>query len=349
MNDKENFVILLEIFNKLIKFQAFSFLRQPLTRLVLDKPEFIVSYDKDVERDFVRALNTQEIIYSIISNKKMKFMRKFLKSYFPLKDMLKHIESSVQKLGELEDKYKDSNRNMDTEDYDELRDYQYFDLVNIYIQVYLNTKYSTTNKEDVANDFSSFISIHYTEMLNNFNFKSDFSDPSTFKKSTFRFLMIYMKAFIANLLQYLNFSVDHSTSPAILNNSTNKSYNQGITKTYSNTKLNLVQIDEIYSEILSKIENSDNGDLTGELDAIHESNDNQNTHFSKQEGTFKYFSSRSQHSSIYNKVWKSYINSIIKNKEGRELIDNEQKEFVDVIFNRITDPNSNSNTVDSYK
>ena len=66
MNNQQNFVVLLEIFNKLIKFEAVSFLKQPLTKLVLDYPDFIITNDKDIIRDFIRGLNTQEIIFSVI-------------------------------------------------------------------------------------------------------------------------------------------------------------------------------------------------------------------------------------------------------------------------------------------
>lgn len=66
MNNQQNFVVLLEIFNKLIKFEAVSFLKQPLTKLVLDYPDFIITHDKDIIRDFIRGLNTQEIIFSVI-------------------------------------------------------------------------------------------------------------------------------------------------------------------------------------------------------------------------------------------------------------------------------------------
>ena len=204
MNDKENFVILLEIFNKLIKFQIFSFLRQPLTRLILDTREFIISYDKDNERDFIRALNTQEIVYSIIWNQQMKFMRKLLRSYFPFKDMMKQIEMSMERLNELEQQ----NKDLDSEDFDELREDQYIDIVNIYIQVYLSSKFSESNKEEIAKEFADHIFVQYFQMLSDFKEKTDFNDRSTYNLSTLRFLMIYMNVFIANFKKYMNFAND---------------------------------------------------------------------------------------------------------------------------------------------
>ena len=352
MNDKENFVILLEIFNKLIKFQAFSFLRQPLTRLILDKPEFIVSYDKDVERDFVRALNTQEIIYSIISNKKMKFMRKFLKSYFPLKDMLKHIESSVQKLGELEDKYKDSNRNMDTEDYDELRDYQYFDLVNIYIQVYLNTKYSTTNKEDIANDFVSYISVDYIQMLNNFNQNSDFSNLSTVKRSTLRFLMIYMNLFLISMKRFMNISTEFTTNKSFIVKSGVQNeflYQIVAPKTIQNAKNQIAVIEDIYSEILNRLENSNQEGLQEILQEIYFHKNKDIANIFRRVGSTKFNNSRSVESSTFNNIWCQYANYISSSREGRALVDKEHYSFVNVIFNTITNESSHPLTVQSYK
>ena len=143
--------------------------------------------------------------------------------------MFKHISLSVERLDQLEELGKISDNNSNVDDYDELRDYQYFDLINIYTQVYLNTKFSTSNKEDIANDFISSISIDYIKMLNDFNLRSEFSNPNTFKKSTLRFLMIYMQAFIVNLTQFLN--SDNTTADDLrLNKSNQRFYNSKYVK-----------------------------------------------------------------------------------------------------------------------
>ena len=147
-----------------------------------------------------------------------------MKSYFPFKDMIKTIKASILNLNQIENKNKSTKIDMDIEDYDELRDYQYFDLINVYIQLYLNTKFSTSNREDIANDFINNISIDYIEMLNDFNLKSNFTDSTSFNKSTLRFLLIYMNIFINSLKKYLNIASDINNENISLKSGTFKEF-----------------------------------------------------------------------------------------------------------------------------
>ena len=97
----------------------------------MKNPEDIHTFDKETRREFEKSLNLQEIIYSIINNQEMVFTRDFLVSHFPLSGMIDEIDNSLERLNEIE-KEDDS---YDAQDYDELRDYQCFDLIKIYVQV----------------------------------------------------------------------------------------------------------------------------------------------------------------------------------------------------------------------
>ena len=270
MNESDNFVILLEIFNKLIKFQVFSFLMQPLTRLILDSREYIISHDKETERDFIRALNTQEIVYSIIWNQQMKFMRKLLKSYFPFPDLLKNVEMSINNLNELEI----HNKDLDSDDFDELREDQYIDLINIYIQVYLNPKFSESNKEDIAREFADSIWGKYYEMLNRFNEKADFNDRSTYNLSTLRFLMIYMNIFISNLKKLMNFSSDSTFQGSFVRSNSEFPSQFVKMKAHQYVTLKLSAIEETFNDILERLESSSDEYLEIDVDSIKYHRDN---------------------------------------------------------------------------
>ena len=128
---EDNFIVILKIYNKLIKFEAISFLKQSLIKLVMKSPEDIHTFDKETRREFEKCLNLQEILYSVINNQEVTFTRDFLVSHFPLSGMIDEIDNSLERLNEIE-KEDDS---YDAQDYDELRDYQCFDLIKIYVQV----------------------------------------------------------------------------------------------------------------------------------------------------------------------------------------------------------------------
>ena len=56
---------------------------------------------------------------------------------------------------------------------------------------------------------------------------------------------------------------------------------------YSDAKLNLPQIDKIFSEILNRIEESLSDDLNEELQIIYKYNESKETQIQKYEGTLK--------------------------------------------------------------
>lgn len=142
---EENFVILLEIYNKLIRFDSMSFLKKPLIKLILDQPELIHTHTKETRQEFEKALNIQEILFSILSHQNMFFIRDYLKSFFPAEGFYRIVDASIVKLDELEpnDDY------YDAQDYDELRDYQHVALLNLYNQLYLHVSFSTFEREEL--------------------------------------------------------------------------------------------------------------------------------------------------------------------------------------------------------
>ena len=75
VHGKENFVIILEIYNKLIKFEAVSFLKHSLLKLIMKNMQQVHSAGQRTRREFEAALNLQEIIYSIINNQEMHYIR----------------------------------------------------------------------------------------------------------------------------------------------------------------------------------------------------------------------------------------------------------------------------------
>ena len=258
--------------------------------------------------------------------------------------MISHILLCIKKL----DQFEHTSKDYTAQDIDELRDDQYIDLVNIYIQVYLNPKYSDSNKEQIAREFVDFIAPAYLEIQSNFNSNSDFKDMSTFHKSALRFYLIYMQNFITSLKRYLNMSNEN------FRNIKNSKGNSQFVTSFGRTKLGqsviskIILIEELYSKILKKIENSHNDELDAELQGIYIKNKN-DSHVSKREGSIKVNSSRTAESINFEDIWREYISSIVNSNDGRKVIDREHNELVNLIFNTITNENSNPLTVESFK
>ena len=346
IKNTENFTILLEIFNKLIKFDAFAFIRQPLTKLIINSPEYIVTFDQKNEKDFIRALNTQEIIYNLILNQNMKYMRMFIKSYFHFNEMLSILDKSISKIDELEI----NSAKMGFQELEELKDTQYFNLINIYIQIYLNSKHSDSDKETIAKEFSDKIAPQYIEMLNNFNSSTDFKDLGSLNKSKLRFLMIYMQYYILNLKSYLNMSDENNTHSNFSRGDTGVEFPSQVVRMRANQmdKLKLESVEEAYSDIFHKLKTTDNKEIEEEIKiitSIRESKD----HNLRIDKTIKSRSSRSEESAFFNNIWKDNIKSIVVSRNSRLIVDKENATLVDLVFDTITNEDSKQQIVESFK
>ena len=346
IKNTENFTILLEIFNKLIKFDAFAFIRQPLTKLIINSPEYIVTFDQKNEKDFIRALNTQEIIYNLILNQNMKYMRMFIKSYFHFNEMLSILDKSISKIDELEI----NSAKMGFQELEELKDTQYFNLINIYIQIYLNSKHSDSDKETIAKEFSDKIAPQYIEMLNNFNSSTDFKDLGSLNKSKLRFLMIYMQYYILNLKSYLNLSDENNTHSNFSRGDTGAEFPSQVVRMRANQmdKLKLESVEKAYSDIFNKLKTTDNKEIEEEIKiitSIRESKD----HNLRIDKTIKSRSSRSEESAFFNNIWKDNIKSIVVSRSSRLIVDKENATLVDLVFDTITNEDSKQQIVESFK
>jgi hypothetical protein len=202
IKSQENFVLILEIYNKLIKYEASSFLKQSLIKMIMKRPEDIHSYGKETRRQFEKSQNFQEILFSIIRNNEMLFIREFLKKEFPLAGIFDEIEKSNECLNTIE-KEDDS---YDAQEYDELRDFQYIDLIKIYVELYLHPQYSDIKLKELVIIFTQ-LSLQYLKKLTKFNDEADFYDTN-FKKSDLKYFMIYIKFFFSGLKRYREIQLD---------------------------------------------------------------------------------------------------------------------------------------------
>jgi hypothetical protein len=212
-----------------------------LVKLILDNPENVYSYNKENRNKFEMALNIQEIIFNILSNQEMMFTRDFLKQFFTIEKFFELIDKSISKLDELELQ----DNEYDEQDYEDLRDWTYIALINIYHQLYFNINYSHVEKESVAQKFNDIIGPIYKNKLNEFNNSTDFDDQETYKKSELKFLVKYMTKLMDSMKRYAEKLKDDQL------NRTQQSQNMGENLVKTNQVLNEIQT--ILSNIFDRI------------------------------------------------------------------------------------------------
>ena len=123
----------------------------------------------------------------------------FFKKQFPLTDLFKEIDESIDSLNTIANE----DNTYDLQDYEELREYQYIDLLNIYAQLYLHPEYSENNRKELSSILYN-LAHKYIEKLNDMNSKADFDFNTGFKKSELKFLLIYMKIFLKKVNRYIS-------------------------------------------------------------------------------------------------------------------------------------------------
>ena len=69
--NKNNFKILLEIYDKLLDFERMSFSKDSIIKYIFDNPEMLTTYDKNDRDDFEISLNLQEIIFHILATNQL--------------------------------------------------------------------------------------------------------------------------------------------------------------------------------------------------------------------------------------------------------------------------------------
>ena len=69
--NKNNFKILLEIYDKLLDFERMSFIKDSIIKYIFDNPEMLTTYDKNDRDDFEISLNLQEIIFHILATNQL--------------------------------------------------------------------------------------------------------------------------------------------------------------------------------------------------------------------------------------------------------------------------------------
>lgn len=130
MGHQSNFVILLDIFNKLMDFESMGKIKKSLIKLILEHPEMLESSKKTTRSEVEASINVKEILYHILSNQELSYTRDSFVALFPFEDFVERLQDSLDLLDKLEEEEEDED--VDAQEYEELRESQQQVLIDLY-------------------------------------------------------------------------------------------------------------------------------------------------------------------------------------------------------------------------
>ena len=96
MGNQSNFVILLDIYNKLMDFETMGKIKKSLIKLILEHPEMLDHSKKKDRPAFEASLNVKEILFHILNNQELSYTRDSFISFFPLEDFINRLEKPLK-------------------------------------------------------------------------------------------------------------------------------------------------------------------------------------------------------------------------------------------------------------
>lgn len=213
----------------------------------MGNPDDIHSHNKETRREYEKSLNLQEIIHNIIYDNEMLFIREFLKEQFPLEDMFIEIDKSIDALNNIETR----DSTYDSQEYEELRNFQYADIIKIYDELYLHSHYSKFENNQLGGIYHH-LSTKYIQKLTKINSEAKIKDPSL-KKSDLKYLLVFVKNFFIKFKIYVDSQLEGKLR---INKYAGKSSASGINLNAVDQKVQ--EIDNLNAEILKKLEKPGN-------------------------------------------------------------------------------------------
>jgi hypothetical protein len=197
MGHESNFVILLDIFNKLMDFEAMGKIKKSLIKLILDHPEMLESFNKKTRAEFEASINVKEILFHILSNQELSYTRDSFVGLFSLDDFIPHLKDSLQKLDEIEEEEEDED--VDAQEYEELRESLQRVVIDLYCNLHFNKDNSDLNIEKLVSVFQEHIEPFYMERLDYFINEVDLTDQEGYKMSEIKLLVLHLQILMKHI------------------------------------------------------------------------------------------------------------------------------------------------------
>jgi hypothetical protein len=341
-------------------------LRQTLVKIVLENPNDILTSEKNTKIEFEKSLNLQEIIYSVIHNQEITFLREFLKDHFPLGDFFTIIDKSIDKLDVLQL----SDEIYDAQDYDELKEHQYIAIINIYTQLYLSINYSDTDPDILLSAFNERLVPEYIKRIEEFTLRVDLNNTDSYKRSEMKFLIDYMQNFFISIKRFIEVDTRDDFKRKFKGGSRKSFSTKGVFKTevkeIIEVREQMGSIEEAFNNIISKLERFDNEEVKNIINVAQNQKrlgnqkkdgdeDNPLVHamqtmkFNNSREENQLSTKRNEESNNLHKAWRNYVETLVADRNCRQMIDEEHQQLAQLIFDTMTSQEESSLAVQSYK
>lgn len=365
MGHPSNFVVLLDIFNKLMDYETSGTIRKSLVKLLLKQPEKLDSANAKNIAEYEASINVKEILFHILTNQELSYTKDSFILLFPLSNFVERLNSSLEKLDELEKN--EENEDYDAQEYEELRESQQKVLIELYSHLHFNKNEVSIDISDVIDFFNNGIVPDYEEKLDRFLEEVDFDDRESYRLSEIKLVLLHYQILIKNIRECADAvyekQLSRSGGSSSLMGSVGKSRN--LIDTIQNKvgqvldKLKRCSHDDI-KDLLNNImgsegEEGEDKDIsvrpsyTHNLNGSHTVNGshtnissklNEIIHQASKKNKFgsniKMKNRRTKESIGYGKAWARYVNEVSSSRYVRVLNNHEQNEVADFIFKILT-------------
>ena len=199
MGHESNFVVLLDIFNKLMDYETVGTIKSSLVKLILRQPEKLDSDNANNSAEFEASINVKEILYHILSNKELSYTREKFMDLFPLEIFVDRLNASLEKLELLEKEEDDEEQ--DEQAYEELRESQQKALIDLYANLHFNINESKIEIGEVIDFFNNFIAPDYEQKIDRLLDEVDFEDRESYRLSEIKLVVIHYQILIKHIKQ----------------------------------------------------------------------------------------------------------------------------------------------------
>lgn len=371
MGNQSNFVILLDIYNKLMDFETMGKIKKSLIKLILEHPEMLDHSKKKDRPAFEASLNVKEILFHILNNQELSYTRDSFISFFPLEDFINRLEKPLNLLEKLENEEEDED--VDEQEYEEFRESHQQVVIDLYSNLHFDKRRSDVNVERIMTFFHEQIGPYYEEKLDYCINEVDLDDPDSYKLSQIKLVILHMQILISHIKECVELVYDKQLSRS--------GGSQSMMLNIEDSRKMVTTIDSKVSQFVHKLKKCQNDDIKDLLNQILEKEDdedeldedgnisdrrsenmenrinvinpngsqtnmsiklseivNKNEKKQKKSKNIKMKNRRSKDSLGYGKAWALYVTKISGSRYVRDLSNEEQNSVAQYIFDALTKP-----------
>jgi len=197
MGNQSNFVILLDIFNKLMDFESMGKIKKSLIKLILGNKDMLNASNSTNSAEFEASINVKEILVHILKNQELSYTRDSFVECFPLEEMIDRLKESLNALNHIQSEEEDEDQ--DEQEYEEFRESHQMVMVELYSILHLDKSNENLDFDTIVQLFNEKIQPFYNERLDYFINKVDLEKREDYKLSEIKLLVLHLQILVKNI------------------------------------------------------------------------------------------------------------------------------------------------------